>query len=204
MTRINLHGLIAFEYGSNFDINLRTPKDVIKALEIQCAGITNRFRELSKKRCNYQIIVDGKEINLMDLNAMKIKPIEIDIVPFIHGAFFFLAPFFAAAVTWISGNLALVAAIISVATAAISILTMPKPESQKPISVATRGSAGSFVFSNKVNAASQGVPVPVGYGRLLCGSQVIMSTFKSFSVRVRASDQMVKGNEGQVVWNNSI
>jgi predicted phage tail protein len=202
MTRINLHGLIAFEYGSNFDINLRTPKDVIKALEIQCVGITNRFRELAKKRCNYQIIVDGKEINLMDLNAMKIKPIEIDIVPFIHGAF--ITALITVAITWISSNIALVSAIIAVATAAISILTMPKPESQKPISVSTRGSSGSFVFSNKVNAASQGVPVPVGYGRLLCGSQVIMSTFKSFSVRVRSNDQMVRGNEGQSIWHNSI
>jgi hypothetical protein len=38
----------------------------------------------------------------------------------------------------------------------------------------------SFLFSSKANTAEQGIPVPVGYGRLRVGSAVIQSTIKSY------------------------
>ena len=55
----------------------------------------------------------------------------------------------------------------------------PKPDVD---SLEIQADAGktSLVFSNRVNIASQGSPVPVGYGRLKVGTQVIQATVKSY------------------------
>jgi hypothetical protein len=63
--------------------------------------------------------------------------------------------------------------------AAISFALTPQPELQQ-IEATAQGSKSSLIFSNIVNTANQGAPLPVGYGRLKVGSQVIQATIKSY------------------------
>ena len=60
------------------------------------------------------------------------------------------------------------------------MLLAPKPDAGPQISATTKALSESFAFSNKANAAAQGSPVPVGYGRLKVGSQLVQMSVKSF------------------------
>ena len=71
------------------------------------------------------------------------------------------------------------AVIIGVVTMGVQMMLAPKPEMQRPESV-VNSAKQSFLFSSKANIAEQGLPVPVGYGRLRVGSSVIQSTIKSY------------------------
>ena len=55
----------------------------------------------------------------------------------------------------------------------------PKPEIEA-LEITADASKSSLIFSNVANVASQGAPVPIGYGRLKVGSQVVQATIKSF------------------------
>ena len=69
----------------------------------------------------------------------------------------------------------------SLALSAISYALAPKPDVQdQRVSATAEASRSSFVFGNVINTASQGTPVPIGYGRLKVGSKVIQATIKSF------------------------
>ena len=67
----------------------------------------------------------------------------------------------------------------SLAFSAISYALSPKPEVQG-VEATAQASRSSFVFGSALNTASQGTPVPVGYGRLKVGSKVIQASVKSF------------------------
>ena len=63
----------------------------------------------------------------------------------------------------------------------------------------------SFIFSNIVNVASQGAPMPLGYGRLKVGSQVIQASIKSFPQYQKVRDALTlregddQGNGSRIV-----
>ena len=188
MTNIILHGILAREFGENFRMQIHKAANVIKAIDVNRKNFNKRIFELSREGLNYTMIVDGKKITeLQELNIQK-EPQEIHLVPLIIGAGGFAiatAIFGAAAVAagGIAGFTAL--AINFVIMTAISIglqmLLAPKPDGGPEISATTKALRESFTFSNKANTAAQGVPVPVGYGRLKVGSQLIQMSIKSYS-----------------------
>ena len=50
--------------------------------------------------------------------------------------------------------------------------------------------ANSYLFSGPVNVINEGGPVPIGYGRLIVGSQVIMSTYGTTKVLIREAGRV--------------
>jgi hypothetical protein len=72
----------------------------------------------------------------------------------------------------------------------LQMLLAPKPDDAAPISASTKALSESFSFSNKVNVASQGSAVPVGYGRLKVSSQVIQMSVKSYPQNQEATTIM--------------
>jgi predicted phage tail protein len=209
MTNIILHGILAKEFGENFQMKIYKAKNVLKAIDANRINFINRINELSQEGFNYTVIVDGKKINqLEELDAQK-EPQKIDLVPLIIGA----------------GGVALVSVITGIATSAITagtgaffaasvinavlltvvsvglqMLLAPKPDAPAAISSTTKAMQQSFSFSNKNNVASQGSPVPFGYGRLKIGSQVIQTTLKSFQQKSDSVESM-KSNALQSLNN---
>lgn len=189
MTDIILHGILAKEFGEKFKMKINKAKNVVKAIDVNRRNFHQRIIELSKEGLNYTLIVDGQKISeIQELNINK-EPKEIHLVPMIIGS----GPVAVgtAIITAIAGAAAATAAgataafiVGSIALAAVSIglsmLLAPKPDAGPPISASTKAMSDSFAFSNKVNVASQGSPVPVGYGRLIVGGQVIQFAAKSF------------------------
>ena len=191
MTKIRLHGILAKEFGEFFSFKLGKAKDVIRAIDANKKNFIKRINDLGKQGFNYTLVVDGKKVS--DLSEIEIKKEHknIEIVPMIAGS----GPIAATIVTTI-GTAALTSAFaagtisatafflgsvaIAVVGLGLQMLLAPKPDAGPPISATTKAFNESFDFSNKANVATQGTPVPVGYGRLKVGSQVVQYSVKSF------------------------
>ena len=50
--------------------------------------------------------------------------------------------------------------------------------------------ANSYLFNGPVNIINEGGPVPIGYGRLIVGSQTIMSAYDVRKVLVREAGRV--------------
>jgi len=204
MTIVNIHGILAQEYGKSFKFNISNPKDILEAIDCNRSGFIQRLIQLQKEGFCYDLIINKKRITHgSDMDHMK-NPKTIDIVPAISGsgAFGVIFSFFAG-----GGLIATIAK--ALIFAAISYALAPKPENEA-LEIEADGSKSSLIFSNTVNVASQGSPVPLGYGRLKVGSQVIQATIKSFpqnqdpqTVMERPSKTRTVTSDGFVIFGES-
>jgi predicted phage tail protein len=167
MTTIKLHGLLAKEYGETFKMRISNPKHVLQAIDCNRAGFIKRVVDLHKEGLGYEIIINKTRLSepseMENLNSPK----TIDIVPVIVGS------------SGIEFVAILKKVLFAVIFATISYALTPKPDVDS-LEIEADANKSSLVFSNRVNVASQGAPVPVGYGRLKVGTQVIQATVKSY------------------------
>jgi predicted phage tail protein len=205
MTTIRLHGILAKEYTDVFSMKIGNPSSVFAAIDCNHRGFTKRVVELQKQGFVYDMIVDKTRIT----DGYKIDNIKdpktIDLVPVIVGSgavfgFLFTGSklLFASTLGKFAGSLAL---------AGISAALAPKPDTQNQQVTATADAKkSSFVFGGTVNTASQGTPVPIGYGRLKVGSKVIQATIKSFpqnqqTQSVLTANPLIMDEEGYTTPN---
>ncbi len=181
MTTVHLHGILAKEFGKEMSFKVRRPKDVFQAIDANRPNFLKRVIDLAREGIHYNIIVDGKSIKEPEeLNITK-EVNKIDIIPTIvgHGP----AIAIVGAIVAIAGAAAEAASIIQIGVMLLGIglqmMLTPKPKMERPESNISPMKE-SFSFSSKANLVQQGIPVPVGYGRLRVGSAVIQSTIKSF------------------------
>lgn len=190
MTNIKLHGILAKEFGGELKLNLDNINTLIDAIECNRSGFQKKINSLSQMGLNYCLVIDGETV--MDKKSLSNKkPKRIDFVPMICGQGV------VAAVVGIAGLIGGALATGALATAltiaggiflstGLSLLLAPKPEFPDAVAAESTVSAlsKSFAFANRANIASQGVSVPIGYGRLRVGSQVIQGTVKTYPQNV--------------------
>lgn len=198
MTNITLHGILAVEFGRHFSMQIDRAKNVLLAIDCNRSNFIKRVNELAQEGLNYTIIVDNQRImDILELEVDK-EPKEIHLVPLIAGAGVgaailtailtssmvgmtsaaaaaFLATGMGMAISGMIG-----AVVMGVVSMGIQMLLAPKAENPAPVSASTKAMQDSYAFSNKVNATTQGSPVPLGYGRLKVGAQVIQTSVKSY------------------------
>ena len=173
MTTIRLHGILAQEYTDIFTMEIGKPSSVFSAIDCNRKGFVKRVVELQKEGFIYDVIVNKtRTSDSYKMDGMT-NPDTIDLVPVIVGS--------GAIGAFLFGGSLLGSFAGSLALSAIASALSPKPDAQdQSVSATAEASRRSFVFGNVVNTASQGVPVPIGYGRLKVGSKVIQATVKSF------------------------
>lgn len=188
MREIHLHGPLKVRFGGPFLLDVRDSAEVVRALSAQLDG----FREVLVNS-NWQILKGsveyGQVIGEEELKLSLGKTREIHILPAIQGAggnsgvgkvlagaaiigASFMVPgaglFGAGIIT--KGGLATFGT--ALALGGVSTMLAPSPQSnytdreqpdQRP----------SFLFNGPVNTSTQGLPVPLVYGRILTGSVVI-------------------------------
>lgn len=182
MTEVRLHGILSVEFGDSIFIDIDSLEHINDAIECNRNGFKKRVISLHKEGFHYAILVNGKLIQKKE-ELFKIKKIDrIDFVPVISGCFF-----------WI------VVAIIAVAVVStlIALATVPDPPKPPEISQSSQALSNSFRFQNSINVADQGASVPLGYGELILGSQVIMSSKKVYSLSrtTRSAYKLSKDND---------
>jgi predicted phage tail protein len=164
MTKINLHGILKYEFGEIIPLSISRPKEVIDAIDSVKKNFRARIYELARENIHFNIIADGESIKNINQLEMKKNFKQIDIVPVIGGGW-----------VWVVIQIA-----ITIISMAIQLMMQPKPPESKQLSSEISGNKQSFLFSSKGNLTQQGNPVPVGYGRLRVGSSIIQTSVKSY------------------------
>jgi predicted phage tail protein len=216
MTIINLHGILAREFGKEFTMHIEKPKQAIEAIDANKPLFKKRILELSQQGIHYSILVDGENIAHPEQLEIKKAITVVDLTPVICGqGFTALITTIAGALTTAGGTAAVVGGALATASTvagvttfaataltsfiggalnmiAVTLIQQALAPSQKPQRTEARisGAKESFLISSKGNLAEQGVPVPVGYGRLRIGTSIVQSTVKSYPQRQKVSNAL--------------
>jgi predicted phage tail protein len=202
MTVINLHGILAHEFGDSFLMHVKKPKQAIEAIDANKTSFKKRIFDLSQQGIHYAILVDGENVNCPEQLEIKKENTTIDILPMICGSGFVAAltalggflvsaggagsalaavgSLFAATATGTSVLSTIIGGALNII--ATTLIQQALSPSQKPerTEATISGAKESFLIGSKANLAQQGNPIPVGYGRLRVGSSVIQTTVKSY------------------------
>jgi len=204
MAIINLHGKLAEEVGKDqWNIDVTSVSEAIHAINSQSDDAIRKFfirKENSYAR--YDVLIndqkttpsDDKTYNDLTLERNDIE--QIDIVPCLEGSFMGWFGILVGGVGLATATNQM-AALTSIAliTNGISTLLSEPPEYPEQRQIVNPSSdptqlANSYLFSGPVNVINEGGPVPIGYGRLIVGSQVIMSTYGTRKLLVREAGKL--------------
>lgn len=199
---IKLHGHLGEAIGSEWKLHVLNLSEAMRAIEILSKRRLYKYlMENDKKGAKYRVLINGKDFKTeKSLNAYEtqediqhIRESElclssltlktIDIVPVIEGA--------DAIVNIILGIILIVIGIILWATpfgvplilagigliaSGIVALLMEPPTFQDTRDI-QGGGTSSYIFQGPQNTIREGGPVPLGYGELIVGSQVISASY---------------------------
>jgi len=190
MTNVTIHGEFGEIYGTNHKFKVKKLLEITNALEANNPGVKNFLLSKFKEGLSYAFIdpqnPDKKWETVEELSSAN-APEEIHIVPTITGAFVFTA---IAAVGGLimAGIGALGTALASggfLANLAIGLLIQGimsllfPVEKPKPQTSESKIDMSSYIFTNLENNAVQGFAIPLLYGELRIGSNVISTNVTS-------------------------
>jgi len=171
MTTVRLHGILGKEYGKSFSMDLSRPRDVVRAIDASRDGFRRRMVDLQKSGLNYDILVNRKRVGSQEFLSSK-NPSEIDIVPLISGR----------------GELAMF--IFMVITTVVQYALMDPGVIEGGEATVAAGAESLIFQGGAANVSSQGDPLPIGYGRLVVGSNIIQSSIKSIPQTIQSISAM--------------
>ena len=209
MTQVTLHGILAKEFKKTFSLAIKRPKEVFDAISCTHNNFRHRIVELANQGVHFTLLVDGKKMATIEELSIVSDNQQIDIVPLVCGAGKAGAIIAVIALGILTGGAgfaiggALGSTLINVGVGlvmmGIQMALAPKPKMDRP-SADVNSAKQSFLFSSKANVAEQGIPVPVGYGRLRVGSAVIQSTIKSYPQAFEKENSLF--SDGQALNND--
>lgn len=173
MTKISLHGLLAKQVGQEFYFSrINSIFDAVRFLELKNPNLRSLISKQVEKGFDYEFIVNGSKLKKEEVG--KVTKFEtIDIVPCVSGK---------------DPTVFLISLMVNLMVAGITYLLTPVQEIEVG-DIEASVEAKSFYFANIMNGANQGRTVPVGYGRLRVGSEII-------SANVSAKINLERANYG--------
>ena len=188
MKTIMLYGPIGARFGRVHRYSVSSPAEAIKALSATLEGFKQAFIDGG----HYRILVGGKESVNIDESAYPTSGREtIRVIPVVAGAEGLGKVVLGGALIMASGGLAAglggafgfstaTTAILASSISSIGVSLAIGGVSQMLFSPQLNDSSAerpenkpSFIFNGAVNTTRQGNPVPVCYGRIIVGSQII-------------------------------
>ena len=168
--------------------------------------------EDSEKQLQYQVKVNNNPIDTSAINPEELSTIQeselcikrkmktIDIIPVLEGSggggggifsaiigilLIVTAPWLAVA---LGGAQAMTAAIVlaglTMVAGGISMLLAKPPKFEDFREIESTKKSTSYLFGGPTNTANEGGPVPIGYGRLIAGSQIIQMSLTTREMTV--------------------
>lgn len=199
MALIKLHGKLGEAVGRReWDLGVSSVNEAFHAINSQTEDSIRKFfikRENLYSR--YDVLINeektepstNKDTNDLTLLRNDIK--TIDVVPVLEGASLGWVGILLGGVG-LAGSQTPMAAMTSIMliVQGISNLLAEPPAMPEQRQITNPSSdptqlANSYLFSGPVNVINEGGPVPLGYGRLIVGSQVIMSSYDVKYVLIR-------------------
>lgn len=172
MIKVSIAGKLGKVIGSNWNLEVSTFQDLFNAIEANTGKLRNYLSRSKKDKL--AIFVDDDLVEADCFLNQPIKGKQVKIIPVLAGGASMIAAYIVTTIG-LKGMAAMVVqfvltAVISTAISyGISLLISKLLRPDDPD--ATRTS--SFVFSGAENVTQQGQVVPVGYGRMIVGSNVV-------------------------------
>lgn len=177
MRTVRLYGHLGQQFGRSHELDVRTPAEAIRALSANFAKFAKVIAD-----GQWRVLVGGKAQTLEQIQDPLFA--DISIVPAVTGASgvgkIILGAALIALAIFVPGSTAFTVALASTAKAigtsllisGVSEVLFPPPslgsgENERP------ENRPSYIFNGPVNTSGQGNPVPLCYGRVRVGSQVI-------------------------------
>ena len=160
MKKIFLYGELGKFLGKEWELEVDSVQEALWAIEANTGKLTSFLSENSEKFGYYTFRIDDKKLSSREELESKFPKSskEIHIMPQVAG-----------------GDIVniLIQVVIAVAMGFImkALFKPPKPKEERQ----TR----SYLFSGPENTAAQGIPVPLGYGRLRVGSVVVSASLRN-------------------------
>jgi len=184
MTEVIIHGEMGKIFGKTHKFKVSKLLEILRALSVSRNGFKNYVINQSSEGINYAMI-DPKNPEKTFKSAQEFQeadaPETIHIVPSISGAA--LGSFISAAFTFFSTVGGAIAGAISaggfLANLAIGLLIQGIMSLLFPVEIPksqtaeTKIDQSSYIFSNLDNNLVQGFPIPLLYGELRVGSNII-------------------------------
>lgn len=176
-TQITIHGKLGKICGKTFEFhNINSPVDAINAISTIHKDFKQSIINQANQGTHYEMILDGKTQQAFEYRKSVTNIQNIEIVPFVCGADPVSALLASAAFKSFVTTL-----VVGLVVAGIVYLMTPIPEIA-PREMVAPIKGESFIFQSANNVASQGQPVPVGYGRLRVGSQIVSTAVSNKNI----------------------
>lgn len=159
LTKIRLKGRLGQEFGELWELDVKTPREALHAININTDGRFVKYIDDSarEKQITYAFMVGDQLVDDKDKLILLEGPHgtteEIVVTPIIGGS--------GGITTAIIVNL-----VVALITAVVSALLAPSPAVDLGSNNDT-ARKDSYLFSGGPQPAKQGKPVPVGYGRMI-------------------------------------
>lgn len=170
MREVRLYGHLGKKFGRSFKLDVKSPAEAIQALKANFPDFESYMRQFAKQQ--FVVRVGKTSVDESGLTMQSTKG-AIRITPVIAGSGTGGVKMIVGAVLIVAGvffqNPYLITAGISMMVGgAVQLLMAPPKSGDKET-----GNKPSYAFNGPVNTTAQGNVVPICYGQMLVGSQVV-------------------------------
>lgn len=197
--KINLFGDLGKTVGKTWNLAVSSVSEAIRFIEHNSKKKLYKYLlEKDKEGVKYRVLINNRDfvaekpLDINDLDTIRNSELvmnrkdlkTIDIVPVIEGAddggifaiILGVLLIVVGVLTFEFGGGFLIVAGLGLIAAGVTVL-LSQPPDFAPFQDSEAGGAASYLFNGPQNTTREGGPVPVGYGRLLVGSQVISASY---------------------------
>lgn len=217
IVNVHLHGCLGEQVGESWNLAVKSLSEAIRFIEMNGKKLYKTLYNFDKRGIHYEVIINGrkfksdKELKTLDdvKNSelcMTYKDLEtVDIVPVLEGADSDIFQTVLGAILIIVGialsGTGFGVVLISVgltllASGVIGLLT--KPPKFDDFREIEQGGRTSYLFAGPQNIVGEGGPVPVGYGRLIVGSQVVSAAYVIRDFNVADTSSYIRDEYGNL------
>lgn len=207
LVKVFLHGEIGKKFGSVWELNIKSVSEAINAINSLTNGELNKFLlEKEQQNIRYNVCINGENFisehgsldkledaqNIIKTNL--VIPVNnlstIDIIPLLEGADSGILNSILGALLIVVGIIVIVASGGSLTALGVGLIMigagllaagimalLAKPPTFDDFREIGGAKKVSYLFNGPENVTREGGPIPVGYGRLLVGSQVIGASY---------------------------
>jgi len=184
LRNVELYGHLGKRFGKSFRLDVKSPSEAIRALQANCPEFMAYLSKNSSP--GYRVVIDEVPVEERE-ELFKVSGEEtIRIVPVIAGSGGIGQIFVGlglVVIGMVTGNPYLVAMGASMTLGGIATLLSPSPTINE--SSEDPKNRPNYSFSGIVNTTGQGNPVPIIYGEVIAGGQIIsagLSVDSSYSI----------------------
>lgn len=185
LTKVYLEGVMGDQFGHEWELEIASPAEAIRLIDANSPGLLNWIRGNVRKYSHYQVVVeyqDGATEPLNDGTYLKDRVMaSVRFVPVIAGSGKWTNAIVGAILIVVGyyvggqqgagmmkmGASMMIGGVIQALTTRTSNARLSSDSARESKSLVSEG------FDGPVNTVQQGTPIPLIYGRVMVGSQVI-------------------------------